>query len=122
MQSRATRLDELGNDEVMTNEKTSRNRELFFSSFGHFGFLRRSLVLPHVYLSTSSTVVSPAKMLRKPSWRSVIIPSSTAFCFNVTVGARSLINSRIGSAILSSSYIPFRPLYPVLLQASQPFL
>src|SRR5205823_1936697 len=42
MQSRAPRLDELRNDEVMTNEKTSRNRELFFSSFGHFPFLRHS--------------------------------------------------------------------------------
>ena len=54
----------------------------------------------HVYFSTSSIVVSPAKMLRKPSWRSVIIPSSIAFCLIVTVGARSLINSRIGSVIL----------------------
>ena len=57
----------------------------------------------YVYFSTSSIVVSPAKMLRKPSWRSVIIPSSTAFCLIVTVGARSLINSRIGSVILRSS-------------------
>ena len=42
----------------------------------------------HVYLRTSSMVVSPAKMLRSPSRRSVFIPSSIAFCFNVTVGAR----------------------------------
>ena len=69
---------------------------------------RETRVLPgnranrYVYLSTSSMVVSPAKMLRKPSWRSVIIPSSTAFCLIVTVGARSLINSRTGSVILRS--------------------
>ena len=60
-------------------------------------------VILYVYFSTSSMVVSPAKMLRKPSWRSVIIPSSIAFCLIVTVGARSLINSRIGSVILRSS-------------------
>src|SRR5438552_16377715 len=79
----------------------------------HFGFLRHSSLVihhfdrhplaasyaphPHVYLSTSSMVVSPAKMLRRPSWRSVIIPSSIAFCLIVTVGARSLINSCLGS-------------------------
>ncbi len=57
----------------------------------------------YVYFSTSSMVVSPAKMLRKPSWRSVTIPSSIAFCLIVTVGARSLINSRIGSVIFRSS-------------------
>jgi len=42
----------------------------------------------YVYFSTSSIVVSPAKMLRNPSWRSVTIPNSIAFCFKTTVGAR----------------------------------
>jgi hypothetical protein len=39
-----------------------------YSSFAHF---------PHVYFSTSSMVVSPAKMLRKPSWRSVTIQAQS---------------------------------------------
>ena len=57
----------------------------------------------HVYFSTSSIVVSPAKMLRKPSCRSVTMPSSIAFSLSVTVGARSLISSRSGSVIFSNS-------------------
>jgi len=42
-------------------------------------------------------VVSPSKILRKPSSRKVIMPSSTAFCRTTTVGARSLISVRIAS-------------------------
>jgi hypothetical protein len=64
---------------------------------------RSAAPLPHVYLSTSSMVVSPAKMLRRPSWRSVTMPSSTAFCLMDTVAARSLMSSRNGSVIFISS-------------------
>ena len=65
-------------------------------------------------------VVSPSKMLRKPSSRSVIIPSSTAFWRITTVGARSLINARIASLMTSNSKMPLRPRYPVSLQVEQP--
>ena len=64
----------------------------------------------HVYLTTSSIVVSPSKMLRKPSSRSGTMPSSIAFCRNTIVGARSLINNRTASLMMSSSKMPFRPL------------
>ena len=57
----------------------------------------------YVYFNTSSNVVSPLKTLRNPSWRSVTIPSSIAFCFSATVGARSLISSRSGSVIFINS-------------------
>ena len=49
-------------------------------------------------------------MLRKPSSRKVTIPSSTAFWRTTTVGARSLINVRIASLMMSNSKMPFRPL------------
>src|SRR4029453_7305049 len=95
----------LSNDKLMTNDKGPPEGKSDVSSFIIRSFWLPSMPssFPHVYLSTSSTVVSPAKMLRKPSWRSVTIPSSTAFCFKVTVGARSLISSRIGSVSLNSS-------------------
>jgi hypothetical protein len=57
---------------------------LWMLEFG--GFFGRAK--DYVYFSTSSIVVSPAKMLRNPSWRSVTIPNSIAFCFKTTVGAR----------------------------------
>ena len=57
----------------------------------------------YVYFSTSSMVVSPSKMQRRPSWRRVTMPSSIAFCRITTLGARSLINSRIGSLTCSNS-------------------
>ena len=55
-------------------------------------------------------VVSPSKMLRKPSSRNVTMPSSMAFCRTTTVGARSFINVRMGSLTTSNSKIPLRPL------------
>src|SRR5207245_7467222 len=63
-----------------------------------------------VYFTTSSMVVSPSKILRKPSSRRVTIPSSTAFCRSTTVGARSLIRPRMASLTTSSSKMPLRPL------------
>ena len=69
-----------------------------------------SWVLDQVYLTTSSMVVSPSKMLRKPSSRKVTMPSSTAFCRRTTVGARSLISARMASLMISSSKMPLRPL------------
>ena len=55
-------------------------------------------------------VVSPSKMLRKPSSRKVTMPSSTAFCRTTTVGARSLMSVRMASLTTSNSKMPLRPL------------
>src|SRR5262249_9710947 len=64
---------------------------------------RRALSRDQVYLTTSSMVVSPSKMLRKPSSRRVTIPNSTAFWRSTTEGARSLIRLRMASLITSNS-------------------
>ena len=73
-------------------------------------FWHRGNLSTQVYLTTSSIVVSPSKMLRKPSSRSVTMPSSTAFWRITTVGARSLIRARMASLMVSNSKMPLRPL------------
>src|SRR5262249_35827481 len=74
------------------------------AEFGHKG------PFAQVYFTTSSIVVSPSKILRKPSSRSVTMPISTAFCRRTMVGARSLMSWRRVSLMARSSKIPFRPL------------
>ncbi len=71
---------------------------------GEFGHKGAGLGLRfYVYFRTSSIVVSPSKILRRPSARSVVMPSSMAFCRMTTEGARWVISSRIGSVMSSSS-------------------
>src|SRR5438876_9060868 len=60
--------------------------------------------------TTSSTVVTPIFTFRKPLWRSVIIPSSTALRRSSRPDAPTRISSRSSSAISITSYKPTRPL------------
>src|SRR6185369_6702198 len=73
-----------------------------------------------VSLTISSIVVTPSLTLRSPLLRSVIIPSSTALRRSSREDAPTRINSRSSSVTSITSYKPTRPLYPVLLQRSQP--
>ena len=70
------------------------------------GIQRCVIVFRHggqVYLTTSSMVVSPSKIPRKPSSRNEVMPNSMAFWRTTTVGARSLMRLRIWSETTKSS-------------------
>ena len=84
----------------MPNDEITIDRVVFIRAFVicHSCFVHSSRVFQHFFDRRVA-----CEDAAKPSWRSVTMPSSIAFCLSTTVGARSLINSRIGSVILSSS-------------------
>src|SRR4029077_2711309 len=75
---------------------------------------------PALSLTTSSRVVTPRSSFFIPSMRRVSIPSATAWSRSSATDAPRKIMRRSSGDSAMTSYRPWRPLYPVPLQLSQP--
>ena len=70
--------------------------------------------------ASSWRVVWPAAALRRPSWRSGVIPSAMAWPRTSSAWARASTRRLRSSVMSSTSWMAKRPRYPVLEQAWQP--